>query len=91
MIKLEIISKDEYNNYTLKNNNKKYNLSINFYGDNIPNIGDFIYLPEQILKNINIYNFGPVNKKNMNNILTEEEIMKVISKDKEYYLQRYYG
>lgn len=89
MIKLKVMGIDMYNNYTLENNNNKYNLVINFYGDNIPTIGDFIYLPEEILENINIYNFGPIN----NNISTisEEEIIKIITKNKEYYLQRYYG
>ena len=51
MIKLMIKSKDEYTNYVLEDNNgKSYDVNINFMEIDIPNIGDYIYIPEKVLK-----------------------------------------
>ena len=88
MVKLKIVEKNGYD-YVLEDiKGKKYNLNIDFYvNENIPKIGDHIYLNEKIVKEINIYTFGPIN----GNKVKEDELIKIVSDDKEYYLQRYYG
>lgn len=91
MIKLKIIGIEEYN-YILENNNNTCNLNIEFLGDKIPTINDIIYINEKILKEKNLYVYGPLNSKYSRNInVTEEELIKVITPNEEYYLQRYYG
>ena len=91
MIKLTIVSIGE-STYTLKSENKTYEVVIQFYGDKVPKVNDVIYIPSKILNEINIYAYGPLNSvysKNMN--ATEEELIKVVTETEEYYLQRYYG
>jgi len=91
MIKAKII-KVENTNYTLEINNKNYNIDIIFYGNKRPQINDIIYIPNKILKEINIYSYGPLKSKySINNNTKEEEFIKVITQQEEYYLQRYYG
>ena len=92
MLKLKVINIDEYNNYTLENNSKLYSVNINFTGDKSPEIGDYIYLPKQIVEEVNLYTYGPLNSNlKRYNDDNEKELMKVITKKEEYYLQRYYG
>ena len=93
MIKLRIINIDNYNNYILEDNNKKIiNLIIEFLGDKIPAVNDTIYINDKILKEKNLYTYGPLNSKYSKNIdITEEELIKIITAKEEYYLQRYYG
>ena len=91
MLKSKIIKIDN-TNYTLKINNKTYNINIIFYGEKKPQINDIIYIPNKLLKEINIYSYGPLNGKySINNNTKEEEFIKVIASNEEYYLQRYYG
>ena len=92
MIKLKVINIERYN-YILENNEfKKYIKHIEFYGDKKPNIGDYIYLPNNVLEEVNLFAYGPIKGKyaKQENI-TEDELIKVVTKDEEYYLQRYYG
>ena len=93
MIKLKIIQIKEYNNFVLEDvNNKPYNVNIEFFGDKKPKANDYIYVDSKITKEPNIYTYGPLNSKYSKNIdITEEELIKVVSKTEEYYLQRYYG
>lgn len=86
MVKLKILKKNDYD-YTLENNNKKYNLNIEFYNIEV-NIGDYIYLSEKLLKDENLFSFGPIKQEDN---IKEEDIIKLIKDNKEYYLQRYYG
>ena len=89
MIKLKIVEVDEYD-YTLEDiDNGKYNLNIEFYEfENIPKIGDYICLSEKILSEVTLYSFGPLNNSEE---ITEDELIKIVSNEGEYYLQRYYG
>ena len=48
MIKLKIKSADEYCNYVLENDNKTYEVNMNFMGINKPSIKDYIYMPEKV-------------------------------------------
>ena len=91
MIKLKIINIEKYN-YILESNRKIYNLIIEKKKKKKPTINDIIYISSKILKEKNIYTYGPLKGqycKNKN--ITEEELMKVITPNEEYYLQRYYG
>ena len=91
MIKLRIVDIDNCN-YILEENNKLYNLVIEFLGNKIPNINDILYISSKILKEKNIYTYGPLKGRYCKNInITEEELIKVITTNEEYYLQRYYG
>ena len=81
----------EINNYDytlVDNDNKVYVKNIEFYSEYKPCIGDTIYLDESILNTVNIYSFDEIydTKK-----VRKEDIIKVISKDKEYYFQRSFG
>lgn len=90
MEKLKIIKKDKYD-YTLEGNNGKiYTLNIEFYGlEEDPKINDYIYMSDKILKEKNLFSFGIINNNNIN--IKEEDLIKIVSDNKEYYLQRYYG
>lgn len=91
MIKLKVINIEEYS-YILETNNQTYNLNIEFLGDKIPKTNDIIYIDEKIIKEKNIYTYGPLNSKYSRNIdVSEEELIKVVAPKDEYYLQRYYG
>jgi hypothetical protein len=87
MKKVVIKEIDGYN-YTLVNNNKEYVKNIEFYDTYKPVVGDIIYISDNILNETNLYSFGEIyDPKNYSN----GDIIKVISKDKEYYFQRRFG
>jgi hypothetical protein len=92
MLKLQII---EINNYDYKlrdNNNKEYTINIEFIDlDTKPVIGDYLYLPNKIVKEKNIYTFGSIGNKYSRQENIEEEVIKVVTGSKKYYLQRCYG
>lgn len=91
MIKLKIIN-IENTNYTLEDNKNKYNINIIFYGEKKPKENDIIYISEKMLNETNIYAYGPLNSKYSKNIeVKEEEFIKIVTVEEEYYLQRYYG
>ena len=88
MIKTVIISINNYD-YVLSDGNNSYNLNLEFYDlDNKLNIGDIIYIPSKLLKNNSVYTYGKINENKKENI---DEYIKIISNNKEIYLQRYYG
>lgn len=94
MIKLKIIKVDEeFDYYLIDNTNKKYHLNMEFYGlDNRPKVNDYIYLSKILLDENNLYNFGVIDGQYSKNVdVNEKEIIKIVSGDREYYLQRYYG
>ena len=84
MKKVKITNIDGYN-YTLEENNNKYIKNIEFYDVKL-NIGDYIYISDDVLKETNIYTYGPITEN-----AREEDIIKILSNDKEIYLERYYG
>ena len=88
MIKTEIISINNYD-YILSDGKNNYNLNLEFYDlDNKLNIGNIIYIPSKLLKNNSVYTYGKINKDRKENI---DEYIKIISNNKEIFLQRYYG
>lgn len=89
MEKLMIVEKNKYN-YMLKNSKGEvFFLNMEFYDVNEPNINDYIYLSKKILNTKNIYSFGKITKDI--NLIKKEDIIKITSGNKEYYLERYYG
>lgn len=89
MIKLMIKNKDEYSNYVLEDNhNKIYEVNINFIGVELPTIGDYIYIPEKVLKEKVSLNYGIIDKRSN---IEEKELMLLVGNNKKIYLQRYYG
>ena len=88
MIKLLMKSKDEYCNYVFENNNKTYELNINFMDIELPVVGDYIYMPENVLKEKVSLNYGLIDS--IDN-LNEDELVLLVNNNKKVYLQRYYG
>lgn len=88
MIKTNIIDiRDIYYYIVIDSDNNKYELNIEFYDINKPNVGDIIYSPKRILVNNGVYSFGKI--KDTNNTL--DDYIVVVLNGKKIYLQRYYG
>ena len=88
MIKTEILNIDSYD-YILSDGINNYKLNLEFYDlDNKLNIGDTMYIPKKLLINNGVYTYGKINENKKENI---DEYIKIISNNKEIYLQRYYG
>ena len=62
--------------------------NIEFYLENKPKINDYIYISKEVINENNVLQYGYI--KDLNNI-NNNEIIKVVSSDNEYYYQRYYG
>lgn len=99
MVKLRIVNKNNYE-YELKDEEQKtYNINIEFLGVEIePKIGDYIYISAELLNTrysgySNNYVFGELgNKYGKENInLTDIDVIKVVTTEKEIYLKRLYG
>ena len=90
MLKLEIIAINNFD-YMLRDVDtlKRYNLNLEFYNTLMPNIHDLLYIDEDIIRENTFYTFGKINKKDNN--IKDKDLIKIVSKDNEYYLQRYYG
>ncbi len=86
MYRLIILNIDE-NTLTLQDeDNKVYRKIIRFINtDYLPQTGDCIYLPEEILREENLYVYGKIYNKEL------DDIIKVETKKDVIYLQRYYG
>jgi len=83
------IKKIEKCNYTLiDDNNNEYIKNIEFTGKYKPQEGDIIYLSDKILVEVNLFSFGDIYDKYN---VSVDDIIKVISDNDEYYLERQYG
>lgn len=93
MIKVEIIEKRNYGYLVKGNNNKEYDIKIRFYHlKKELQEGNFLYLPEKILLEDMMHYFGPLGSKySINKNPTEEEFIKIVTDQEEFYVQRYYG
>ena len=61
MKKVKVVNIDNYV-YTFEDKDQKtYTKNIEFQGTEM-NIGDYIYIPNEVLEEDNIYTYGPVNK-----------------------------
>ena len=89
MIELTLIQTDEYANYVLKDNDDKtYELNINFIGIEKPKIGTNIYIQKSVIEENVSLNYGLVDNDNKPN---EDELIVISTDGKQQYLQRYYG
>jgi RNase P/RNase MRP subunit p30 len=87
MLKLKIVAKSQYD-YTLEDSNhNQYFLNIEFYDMEEPSVDDYLYISEKLLKEEQVYSFGPINDKNRD----ESEFIKLVRHNQEFYLERYYG
>lgn len=68
-------------------NKQEYIKNLEFLGSYIPKVNDIIYIPDEILKEINLFTFREIT--NLDEV-KESELIKIVS-DKEYYLKRIYG
>ena len=79
---------DDYDYTLIGKDNTVYIKNIEFYSNYKPNVGDIIYLDDKILIENNLYAFDEIYEtKN----ISKEDIIKVVSNDKEYYFQRRFG
>ena len=88
MKKVIIKEINDYDYTLVDNDNKTYIKNIEFYSEYKPRVGDIIYLDDGILNTTNIYSFDEIYDPSK---AKKEDIIKVISKDKEYYFQRSFG
>ena len=88
MKKVVIKEINDYDYTLVDSDNKTYIKNIEFYSDYKPVVGDIIYLDDSILNIMNIYSFDEIY--DTSNV-KKEDIIKVVSKDKEYYFQRSFG
>lgn len=86
MEKLRIIDIKDYNYTFQKDNGQILTKNIEFYKKQ-PKVNDCIFI-SKVMLNENALQYGIIN--DLNNI-KENEIIKVIGENEEYYLQRYYG
>ena len=85
MVKVKVLEVDNYI-YTLEDNNKNtYEINTEFYDTKIDK-GDIIYIDENVLKEPNIYTYGPLLEE-----ANVEDLVKIVKDNKDIYLQRYYG
>ena len=91
MIKLLIKTIEPYA-YILSDNIREYRVHLEFLGlEKKPKVGDYLYLPENIINEPNNYTFGLIGGIYAKQKDIKDDIIKVVGKDYEYYLQRYYG
>ena len=85
MIKVKVANVDNYF-YTLEDkDHKTYTINIEFYETKI-DVGDIIYIDEKVLKEPNLYAYGPLLEE-----ASVEDLVKITKNGKDIYLQRYYG
>ena len=86
MKKVKVVNIEDKYVLTLEDTDeKRYRRNIEFYDIDI-NVGDYIYISDQILEEDNLYTYGPIEDKT-----DVEDLIKIVKEDKEIYLQRYYG
>lgn len=88
MKKLIVKNINNYDYTLIDNDNNIHVINIEFYSKLKPNIGDIIYLDDSLLTEVNLFSFDEFN--DMNN-LDKKDIIKVVSKNGDYYLQRRFG
>ena len=89
MIKLLIKSIEPYA-YILSDNTKEYRVHLEFLGlEKKPKVGDYLYLPENIISEPNNYTFGLIGGIYAKKKDIKDDICLVGGKDYESDLQRY--
>lgn len=94
MKKLLINKIDNYVYYLLDENNVEYKLQLEFYDiNNLPKVGDYLYVNEKLLNEQILLSFGLINNQDGKdaNLLKEEEILVWVGNCDKIYFKRYYG
>ena len=96
MIRLVIKRVLGYNYLLVDNEDKEYNVNIEFYGiDENPMQGDIIFLNEDLLNDINnnMVSFGPLGEKYGKDISSssDKDVVYLSCKYGAVYLKRFYG
>lgn len=99
MIKLKIISQDNYTYKLEDEKNNKYDLNLEFFDiETTPKVGDYIHISAELLNTkyagySTSYTFGKLeNEYGKRNIsLTDIDVIKVVANNLEIYLKRLYG
>lgn len=96
MIKLVIKEISGYNYVLVDNDDRKYNVNIEFYGvQNLPMVGDTLYLDEKMLNEIdnNMVSFGPIDEKYGKDVnsIDDSEVICLVHGNNSVYLKRFYG
>lgn len=82
-----MIEKIQGCSYTLKDENGNTYIKDFIFYTEVPKENDTMIIPENILEEVNVFNFGQVDENN----IKKEELIKIITEEKEYYIQRIYG
>ena len=88
MQKVKIDKINDYNYILIDKDHNIYEKNIEFYCQYIPQVGDIIYLSDDILRETNLYAFDEIHDETNLNI---NDVLKVVSEDKKYYFQRIFG
>ena len=85
MVKLRIDKVDGYF-FTLSDiNGNMYEKNIEFIGIDV-GVSDYIYLPLSVLNEKNMFTYGVITDR-----VRKNDLIKVINKNGEFFLERYYG
>lgn len=92
MKKLVLKEKRE-SSYILDDNGNEVGMILEFHGLNLElQIGDVIYFPKKLVRNNQFYSFGMIGEKySKQDNVDLKEIIKIVTRDVEIYLQRFYG
>ena len=96
MVRLIIKSILNYNYVLVDNNDRKYNVNIEFYGlQELPVVGDYLYVDETMLNEINnnMVSFGPIDGKYGKDVISidDSEVICLVHGNNSVYLKRFYG
>lgn len=92
MKKLVLKEKRKYS-YILDDNGNEVEMILEFHVLNLElQIGDVIYFPKKLVRNNQFYSFGMIGEKySKQDNVDLKEIIKIVTRDVEIYLQRFYG
>lgn len=96
MVRLIIKSIVNYNFVLVDNDDRKYNVNMEFYGiQNLPIVGDYLYVDEKMLNEINnnMVSFGQVDEKYGKDVnsIDDSEVICLVHGNNSVYLKRFYG
>ena len=87
MKKVKILKIDNYI-YTLYDGSKTYKKNIEIYSNNIPRVNDVLYVSDKLLNENNLMAFTDLFQ---DTIIDSDDIIKIVSDNDNYFLQRIYG
>ncbi len=93
MIKLKIRKIDNFKYYLTDENNKEYELKIEFHDIDEPKVNDYIFMDESLLSINYLLAFGNLDSSYGRDIKSsqDKDIVVIISDNKEIILKRLYG